>query len=141
MKRTLLSLLVPLVLPLVASAVSARELGLAGDGKTDDTSTLSEAFRNGVREFEFEKGDYVLGTVSIPGNTVLRFSPDARVLIAANGITEVGGEAFPLFHIDGDTVRMEGLTVDNVAKPRRRTATGSIPACPQNAFHTKDPTT
>ncbi len=116
------------LLTLDAVAVPVSELGLKGDGNTDDTAALNAALERGVRELEFGKGEYLLGTVAVPSNTTLRFAKDASIKISVSGITEADGGEYPLFNIAGDDVLIEGLTVDGASSAFVRRGKGIVPA-------------
>jgi hypothetical protein len=49
--------------------------GLVGDGRTDNTEALRKLLADGHRTIHIAAGDYVTGSLSIPGNTVLLLDP------------------------------------------------------------------
>lgn len=100
-----------------------RTVGLAGDGQTDDTAALQAALDQGQVELTFPAGRYLLGTVNLPANTQLTFSPEAEIVIQPEGITQTvevehngktrrRSEKTPLFNVVGNRVRLSGLRFD-----------------------------
>jgi Right handed beta helix region len=53
----------------------AQSPALVGDGKTDNTAALVALFGNGKRTVTIPPGDYVTGSVSIPGDIHIVLSP------------------------------------------------------------------
>ena len=51
--------------------VEGASYGLAGDGATDNTEALRKLLGDGNRTIHIAPGDYVTGSLRIPGNTVL----------------------------------------------------------------------
>lgn len=49
--------------------------GLVGDGKTDNTEALRKLLGDGNRTVHIAPGDYVIGSLRIPGNVVLLLDP------------------------------------------------------------------
>ena len=109
------------------SAVNVQELGLVGDGKTDNTVALQKALSAGKTELCFPAGSYVLGTVELPAQTVLSFSPKAKIKINPQAIRSVTSPLFKdrdsrkesskvLFILKGDRITLDGLDVELTAK-------------------------
>jgi len=99
---------------LASAATSVVELGLKGDGQTDNTVALQQALAAGKLELDFPPGTYRLGTVELPQNTRLRFSPQARVTVEPAKVREMEGETAkdsvrPLFVLKGDRIVVDGL--------------------------------
>lgn len=121
------------------AALDARiDLKLAGDGVSDDGVTLERALASGKREVYFPKGVYRLGTVSLPGGTRLKFSPEARILPDGKKFRDVPAiqnvkakpraPHRPLFLLEGDDIRIENLRLDaaffaEMEKGRKRLST------------------
>src|SRR5437879_5194985 len=63
------------------AASSALEVGLKGDGESDDTAALQKAFADGKLDLHFPTGTYLLGTIEVPKDASLHFSPTARVKV------------------------------------------------------------
>ena len=123
-----------------AVAVEVQTLGLQGDGLTDDTPALQAALDAGQRDLYFGDGVYRLGTVRVPADVELRFSPAASISVVPEGLTQIPrvqvfsdsvAEIFArweqsaeqgktkdlpsrrvLFLIGGDGVKIEGLRYD-----------------------------
>ncbi len=127
MKMRLLAAL-SICLAFDALAVSVRDLGLKGDGATDDTAALKSALAKGTRDFEFDGGTYRLGTVALPSNTALRFTSGANVVVAPDGVAEIDGDRRPLFLIAGDSVCIEGVAIDDVVEAKVKLGKGEVPA-------------
>lgn len=95
----------------------ARSVGLQGDGKTDDTDALQKALDDGACDIYFPEGTYLLGTVKVPADTRLRFSPRAAVrvnvprLAAVQTLMTQKQEKY-LFIVTGDNVTIDGLAID-----------------------------
>jgi hypothetical protein len=49
--------------------------GLVGDGRTDNTEALRKLLGDGNRTIHITAGDYVIGSLKIPGNTTLLLDP------------------------------------------------------------------
>jgi hypothetical protein len=113
---------------LASAATSVLELGLKGDGQTDDTAPLQQALASGILELDFPAGSYLLGTTELPAGTCLHFSPTTRVLVAPVKIRELQGETpkdsiRPLFSLKGDRIVVDGLDaagiLETVGKDQR----------------------
>ncbi len=113
-------LLVLLVTILSASwlnaATLATDIGLKGDGITDDTAALQTALGTGDVTLVFPKGTYLLGTIRIPANTTLRAEPGARLRI--NPATLKPKDAsrknppLYLFILEGNQITLDGIDFD-----------------------------
>ena len=106
-----------------ASAISVLEVGVVADGKTDGTQALQAAMDSGKKNLFFPPGTYVFGNLTVPGDALIVFDPQARVVpnssginyseeIEKNGKTRTVIHKKPLFSIAGDRVRLEGLRYD-----------------------------
>jgi len=102
-----------------AAATSVLDLGLKGDGQTDDTAALQQALAAGKLELDFPAGNYLLGTMELPAGTSLHFSPIARIKVASAKIQELKGEtpkdaARPLFLLKGDRIVVDDFDATGV---------------------------
>jgi len=99
-------------------ASDLRTLGLKGDGVTDDTAALQAALEGGNRELVFPPGTYLLGTVDVPSDVVLRGEAGARLRINPEAIRTYSGEAASktnfrcVFALKGDRITLRDLEFD-----------------------------
>jgi hypothetical protein len=104
----------------VSAATSVLELGLKGDGTTDDTAALQKALADGHLDLHFPPGTYLLGTVELPKNATIRFAPQARVKVESSQIVELANDedpkdnVRPLWLLKGDRILVEGLDAEGV---------------------------
>ena len=54
--------------------VEGADYGLVGDGVADNTPALRKLFATGNRTIHIAAGDYVTGTLRMPGNTLVLFN-------------------------------------------------------------------
>jgi hypothetical protein len=115
----------PGISPLNA-AENVTQLGLKGDGETDDTDMLQQVLNGAHGDLYFPPGRYLLGSVSVPADTRLVFDPKAQIKVNADRIIVPPDANYqvkagkkmprlikkPLFEIKGDRVRIEGLSFD-----------------------------
>jgi hypothetical protein len=120
--RTRLSVLLGLmcVAARVAPAANVVELNIAADGTTDVTRAIQNLLDGGQTALEFPAGEYLIGALTIPGDTRLRFDPRARIKpvreeLAVKGRKRPAATRRPLFTVVGDRVRLEGLRFDFTA--------------------------
>jgi hypothetical protein len=111
------------------AATSVLELGLKGDGQTDDTPALQKALASGQLDLHFPTGSYLLGTVELPNDAALHFAATARMKVATAEIQELPGEtardeARPLFLLKGDRIVLEGLDAQGVFEAPGKDARG-----------------
>src|SRR5438874_274694 len=111
------------------AATSVLELGLKGDGQTDDTAPLQKALADGHLDLQFPAGTYLLGTIELPKDASLHFSPKARVKVDPAKIQEVkGGTAKdvtrPLFLLKGDRIDVDGLDAEGVFDAKGKDSRG-----------------
>lgn len=70
--------------PASSLALSVRDFGATGDGKTKDTAAIQEAIDRcaalGGGEVRFPAGDYLTGAVALRSNTLLRLDAQASLL-------------------------------------------------------------
>ncbi|MDP0500106.1 MAG: right-handed parallel beta-helix repeat-containing protein [Verrucomicrobiota bacterium JB022] len=92
---------------LVAAGEDVTKLGLSGDGTSDNTEALQALLRDGPSSLYFPDGSYLLGTVEVPADRKLEFSPEAEIVVNPEKITEKN-----LFVVTGDNVQFEGLHYD-----------------------------
>lgn len=102
-----------------SAATSVLELGLKGDGQTDDTEALQKALSSGKLDLRFPAGNYLLGTIDLPDDTALHFATTARVVIATTKVREVADEsaqdaARPLFLLKGSRIAIDGFNAQGV---------------------------
>jgi hypothetical protein len=106
-----------------AQGVDVRSLGAVADGRTDATDAIQAALDGGKREIFFPVGKYLVGTIRVPTGARLRFESGARIEANPAKLVPELGEAksddarpqtvaLPIFHVDGDDVRIEGLWFD-----------------------------
>lgn len=86
---------------------NVTQMGIKGDGKTDDTAAVQRLLDRGASSLLFPHGIYRLGTVFVPSNTELRFSPGAVVRV--NPLQLKGKR---LLVLTGGNVRIEGPSFD-----------------------------
>jgi len=97
-----------------AAAVDVHAVGLKGDGETNDTAALRKAIAGGGQELYFPAGSYRLGSLEVPADTTLRFSPRARIVIEPTEIRILDdilpkSELRPWLILTGDGIVLEGL--------------------------------
>jgi hypothetical protein len=111
------------------AATSVLELGLKGDGETDDTAALQKALADGKLDLHFPTGTYLLSTIEVPKNASFHFAPTARVKVEPTKIQEVKGEtakdvARPLFLLKGDRIVVDGLDAEGVFEAKGKDSRG-----------------
>jgi len=84
-----------------------RSFGATGDGKTDDTDAVQTALDKGVDSLSFPAGTYLLGTITVPANTTIRFAPRAALRINLDRIKDG-----TVIRLNGDNVTVDGVTFD-----------------------------
>lgn len=104
--------LLPLALALLAPAelaVHVREVGVTGDGTTNDTAALRAALESGAKDVYLPAGTYLLGpeTIAVPSDVRLHGDGRASQILLAPGT----GVLLSL----GSDVSMSGLSFDGAA--------------------------
>ncbi|RRJ94235.1 hypothetical protein Ga0100231_007535 [Opitutaceae bacterium TAV4] len=77
------------------AALTSTDIGLVGDGVTDNTAALQKVLGSGTVEIVLAPGTYLLGTVDIPSRVTLRGEPGARIRINADKLTNYYTETTP----------------------------------------------
>ena len=137
-----LLLLLACAAPLPA-ATSVLDVGLKADGQTDNSAALQKAFTAGQRELHFPPGEYLLGTVELPENVRLSFSPQARIKVAVDKIKELEAapakdSVRPLFCLKGDRIAIEGLDADGVFDAQGKDSRGRARAAVNHLIFGED---
>lgn len=101
------------------AATSVLELGLKGDGQANETEPLQKALAAGKLELDFPPGTYLLGTVELPQDAQLQFSPKARIKVDPTKIQELNVEVphdtmRALLVLKGDRIVIDGLDAEGV---------------------------
>jgi len=108
---------------------ATRDLRLGTGGA--DTAPLQAALKAGTRSIYFPKGVYKFGTLELPENTRLVFSPEAQIEVDAAKLRSVTGwegrAITALFVLKGNNIAIEGLHAAGVF--RNADSTGTL-ACP-----------
>lgn len=95
-RRLVSASLAQLVLTSISfAALTSADIGLAGDGVTDDTAALQKALGEGSVEIVFAPGIYLLSTIDLPSRVTLRGEPGARIRINANRLSHYYTKASP----------------------------------------------
>lgn len=87
--------------------VNVRSVGAKGDGVADDTDAIQAALNAGTSQVLFPDGTYLMGTITVPGDTTILFAPRAVVRI---NIARVKDKT--LLVLGGDRVAIDGPTFD-----------------------------
>lgn len=80
--------------------------GVRGDGVTNDTDAL-QAVLNAGGQINIPAGTYLVGSLTIPANTTLKFAPQAVLKIAIERITNK-----KFLTLGGDHITIEGISFD-----------------------------
>ena len=87
-----------------AESDDITSLGVKGDGKTDDTDAVQAALDKGIDSLFFPAGKYLMGTVTVPADTTIRFAPRAVLKINPARLKDK-----TVIMLAGDRVTLDGL--------------------------------
>ncbi|WP_269522574.1 right-handed parallel beta-helix repeat-containing protein [Coraliomargarita parva] len=134
-KLTRLASLVLLLFPcFLQASINAQDVGLVGDGVTDNTAALQLAMAGGDVEIVLPEGVYLLGTVEVPGGVVLRGEPGAKIRINTNLIQKfeeltwaMQNRKNALFILKGDHITLRDLEFDYTLTDAEGLTTDQLP--------------
>jgi len=88
-------------------AANVKDYSVKGDGTTDDTAAVQSLLDKGISELYFPDGTYLLGTLKVPGDTTIRFSPKAKYKINPAKLKDK-----KVIVLGGDRITLDGLNFD-----------------------------
>jgi len=91
-------------------AKNAKKFDVKGDGETDDTVAAQALLNSGASSVFFPDGVYLLGTLTVPAETEVRFAPRAVFKINPARIKDK-----KLIVLRGDRITLDGITFDFTA--------------------------